>query len=66
MKFGFNENEWFPVQFGYVTVYADESRRNVVMKFLISNIERDKKLPTDIFKIRCSPKMPEIIDLSEN
>ena len=58
-----NENEWFPVQFGYVTVYADESRRNVVMK--LSNIERDKKLPTDIFKF-VVPQDAEIIDLSEN
>lgn len=58
-----NENEWFPVQFGYVTVYPDESRRNVVMK--LSKIERDKKLPNDIFKF-VIPKDAEIIDLSAN
>lgn len=58
-----NKSEWFPVQFGYVTVYEDGSRRNVVMK--LSNIVRDKKLPNDVFKF-VIPKDAEIIDLSEN
>ncbi len=57
-----NESEWFPVQFGYVTVYEDGSRRNVVMK--LTNIERDRKLPPDIFKF-VTPKDAEIIDLSD-
>lgn len=58
-----NESAWFPVQFGYVTVYEDGSRRNVVMR--LSNIERDKKLSPDKFKF-VIPKDAEIIDLSEN
>ena len=58
-----NESEWFPVQFGYVTVYEDGSRRSVVMK--LSKIERDKKLPPEIFTF-VTPKDAEIIDLSEN
>ena len=56
------EGEWFPVQFGYVTVFEDGSRRSVVIK--LSNIERDKKLPTNFFKF-VIPKDAEVIDLSD-
>lgn len=55
------EGDWFPVQFGYVTVYEDGSRRSVIIS--LSNIKRDKKLPPDKFKF-VAPKDAEIIDLT--
>ena len=55
------EGDWFPVQFGYVTVFEDGSRRSVIIT--LSNIKRDKKLPPDKFKF-VVPKDAEIIDLT--
>jgi len=57
------EGEWFPVQFGYVTVFEDGTRRSVIVA--LSNIKRDKKLPADTFKL-VYPKGAEVIDLTPN
>ena len=57
------EGEWLPVQFGHVIEYEDGSRRNVIVK--LSKIERDKKLPSDVFKF-VIPKDAEVIDFTEN
>ena len=55
--------EWFPVQFGHVTVFKDGTRRSVIVA--LSNIKRDKKLPADTFKL-VYPKDAEVIDLTPN
>ena len=55
------EGDWFPVQFGYITVFEDGSHRSVIIT--LSNIKRDKKLPPDKFKF-VVPKDAEIIDLT--
>lgn len=57
------EGEWFPVQFGYITLFEDGSRRSVIIK--LSNIKRDQKLPPNIFKF-VLPKDAEVIDLSSD
>lgn len=57
------EGEWLPVQFGYTVEHADGSRTNVITK--LSKIERDTKLPTDLFKFNI-PKNAEVIDFSDN
>jgi outer membrane lipoprotein-sorting protein len=56
------QGEWLPVQFGYVVEYEDGSRRSVITK--LSKIERDKKLPSNVFKF-VIPKGAEVIDLSD-
>lgn len=56
------EGEWLPVQFGFVTEFEDGSRRSVITK--LSKIQRDKKLPKNVFKF-VIPKGAEVIDLSE-
>ncbi|MDE0635315.1 MAG: outer-membrane lipoprotein carrier protein LolA [Candidatus Poribacteria bacterium] len=56
------EGEWLPVQFGHVIQYEDGSRRNVIVK--LSKIQRDKKLPKNVFKF-VIPKGAEVIDLSD-
>ena len=55
------KDDWLPVQFGYINEFDDGSRRSVIFK--MTNIERDKKLPDDIFKF-VTPKNAEVIDLS--
>lgn len=55
------KDDWLPVQFGYINEFDDGSRRSVIFK--MTNIERDKKLPADIFKF-VTPKNAEVIDLS--
>ncbi|MCG9128593.1 outer membrane lipoprotein carrier protein LolA [Candidatus Poribacteria bacterium] len=55
------KSDWLPVQFGYINEFDDGSRRSVVFK--MTNIERDKNLPTNIFKFEI-PKNAEVIDLS--
>lgn len=57
------EGEWFPVQFGYVTVFKDGTRRSVIVA--LSNIKRDTELPADTFKL-VYPKDAEVIDLTPN
>lgn len=57
------EGEWFPVQFGYITLFEDGSRRSVIIK--LSNIKRDQKLPPNRFKF-VLPKDAEVIDLSSD
>ncbi|RKU26563.1 hypothetical protein C6497_13400 [Candidatus Poribacteria bacterium] len=55
------KDDWLPVQFGYINEFDDGSRRSVIFK--MTNIERDKKLPTNIFEFE-TPKNAEVIDLS--
>ncbi len=57
------EDEWFPVQFGYVTLFEDGTRRSVIIS--LSNIQRDQKLPPTKFKF-VVPKDAEVIDLSSD
>lgn len=57
------EGEWFPVQFGYITLFPDGSRRSVIIK--LSNIKRDQKLPPKKFNF-VVPKDAEVIDLSSD
>ncbi len=55
------EGDWFPVQFGYVTLFEDGSRRSVIIT--LSHIKRDQQLPPNKFKF-VVPKDAEVIDLS--
>ena len=57
------EGDWFPVQFGYVTLFEDGTRRSVIIS--LSNIQRDQKLPPTKFKF-VVPKDAEVIDLSSD
>ncbi len=57
------EGDWFPVQFGYVTLFEDGTRRSVIIS--LSNIQRDQKLPSTKFKF-VVPKDAEVIDLSSD
>jgi outer membrane lipoprotein-sorting protein len=57
------EGDWFPVQFGYVTLFEDGTRRSVIIS--LSNIQRDQKLPPTKFKFAV-PKDAEVIDLSSD
>lgn len=55
------KEDWLPVQFGYINEFDDGSRRSVIFK--MTKIERDKKLPPNVFKFE-TPKNAEVIDLS--
>ena len=57
------EGEWLPVQFGYTTKFEDGEKQSVIVT--LSKIERDKKLPPDVFKF-VIPEDAEVIDVSEN
>ncbi len=56
------EEDWLPVQFGYVMEYSDKSRRSVITT--LSKIERDKQLTADVFKFKI-PEDAEVIDFTE-
>lgn len=56
------EEDWLPVQFGYVMEFSDKSRRSVITT--LSKIERDKELTSDVFKFKI-PEDAEVIDFTE-
>ena len=57
------EDDWFPVQFGSITLFEDGTRRSVIIS--LSNIQRDQKLPSTKFKF-VVPEDAEVIDLSSD